>query len=141
MPDPITRNVSGEDLTDRFIENHTVAASPAAAAITTVATLTWNPQTSPTVVNGAFLEAAVALTVGTNGVSVLMQIRRTNTTGTVIATTGPVTATAGNLVALSTRGIDQVAFNPGQVWVVCLTVASGSAPSTVSSVQIVGTIV
>jgi hypothetical protein len=141
MPDPISENIGRVDLTDRFIENHTVSASPAAGSITTVATLTWNPQSNPTVVNGAILEAAIALTVGTNGVSVKLDIRRTNNTGTVIATTGAVTASAASLVSLSTQGIDQVAFSPGQAWVVCLTIASGSATSTVSSVSILGTIV
>lgn len=141
MPQPITASVAGIDLTERFIENHTVSASPALAAITTVATLTWNPQNNPTVVYGAILEAAVALTIGTSGVSAKLDIRRTNNTGTVIATTGAVTATAASLIALSTQGVDQVQFAPGQVWVVCLTIASGAAASTVSSVSILGTIV
>lgn len=136
MPDPITENIGRVDLSDRFIENHTVAGSPALAAITTVASLTWLPQSSPTVVVGALLRCEVALTVGTSGVSVLLQIRRTNTTGTVIATTGALTATAATLIALSTQGLDAVAFAPGQVWVACLTVASGSAVSTVSGVSL-----
>lgn len=141
MPDPISMNIGRVDLTDRFIENHTVAASPAAGAITTVATLTWSPQSSPTIVNGALLEAAIAFTVGTNGVTALLQIRRGTSAGTIIASTGAVTVVATNLVALSTQGIDQVAFNPGQAWVVCLTIGSGSAASTVSSVSVFGTFV
>lgn len=141
MPQPITASVAGIDLTDRFIENHTVAASPALAAITTVATLTWNPQSNPTVVKGAFLSCEAALTVGTSGVSILAQIRRTNNTGTVIATTGALTATAGNLYSVSCQGIDAVAFSPGQAWVFCLTIASGAAASTVSSVALWATIV
>lgn len=141
MSDPIQTNVGIVDLSDRFIENHTVSASPAAGAITTVATLTWSPQSSPTVVKGALLEAAIAFTVGTSGVSALLQIRRGTSAGTVIATTGAVTVTATNLVSLSTQGIDAVAFSPGQAWVVCLTIGSGSAASTVSSVSIFGTIV
>lgn len=136
MPDPITENIGRADLTDRFIENHTVSASPALAAITTVATLTWLPQTSPTVVNGALLRCEIALTVGTNGVSVLLQIRRGTSAGTVIASTGAVTATAASLVALSTQGIDQGALAPGQAWVACLTIASGSAASAVSAVSL-----
>lgn len=141
MADPITSNIGRVDLTDRFIENHTVSASPALAAITTVATLTWNPQSSPTVVYGAFLSVEAALTIGTSGVSILAQIRRTSATGTVIASTGAVTAVAGNLYSVSTQGVDQVAFSPGQAWVFCLTIASGGAASTVSSVALWATIV
>lgn len=141
MPDPITRNIGSEDLTDRFIENHTVSASPALAAITTVATVTWSPQSSPTVVYGAYLSCEVALTIGTSGVSALLQIRRTSSAGTVIASTGALTVVAGNLYSLSTQGVDQVAFSPGQAWVVCLTIGSGAAASTVSAVSIFATIV
>jgi hypothetical protein len=141
MPDPITLNAGRMDLTDRIVENHTVSASPALAAITTVSTLTWNPQSSPTVVYGAFLSVECALTIGTSGVSALGQIRRGTSTGTVIASTGAVTVVAGNLYSLSTQGVDQVAFAPGQAWVFCLTIASGGAQSTVSSVALWATIV
>lgn len=141
MPDPIERNVGSEDLTDRFIESHSITASPTAATITVITTLTWNPQSNPTVVYGAYLSAECALTVGTNGVSILGQIRRGTSTGTVIASTGAITATAANLDSVSTQGVDQVAFSPGQAWVFCLTIASGSATSTVSSVALWGVIV
>ena len=136
MADPIRLNAGSVDFTDRFIENHTVSASPAGASITTVATLTWSPATNPAVTYGAFLSCAMALTVGTNGVSALLQIRRGSSAGTVIASTGAVTATAANLINLSTQGVDQVAFTPGQAWVACLTIASGSATSTVSNVAL-----
>jgi hypothetical protein len=136
MSDPITRSIGGSDLTSRFIENHTVSASPSAGSITTVATLTWSPQDSPSVVNGALLRVNLALTIGTNGVSALLQIRRTNSSGTIIASTGAVTVVATDLYELSTQGIDQVAFVPGQAWVACLTIGSGSATSTVSSVSL-----
>lgn len=141
MSDPINVNVSTIDLSDRFIESHAIVGSPAASTIAIACSLTWSPAANPTVVNGAFLSTEVALTVGTNGVSVLLQIRRTNATGTIIATTGAVTATAGNLYSLSTQGIDQVAFKPGQIWVACLTIASGSATSTVSAASLFGVIV
>lgn len=135
MSDPIRANVGGIDLSDRFIENHTVSASPSGSTITTVATLTWSPQTSPTVVNGALLRVNLALTAGTNGVGALLEIRRGTTTGTLIASTGAVTIVATKLYELSTQGIDQVAFIPGQAWLACLTITSGSAASTVSSVS------
>lgn len=141
MADPITRSIGPTDLTDRWIENHTVSASPAASSITTVATLTWSPATNPAVLYGAFLSAECALTVGTNGVSILGQIRRGTSAGTVIATTGALTAVATNLYSVSCQGVDAVAFVPGQAWVFCLTIASGSASSTVSSVALWATIV
>lgn len=141
MPDPITSNIGRTDLTDRVIENHTVSASPSGSTITTVATLTWSPQSSPTVVYGAYLSCEAALTVGTNGVSILAQIRRGTSAGTVIATTGAITATAASLYSVSCQGVDAIAFTPGQAWVFCLTIASGSAASTVSSVALWATIV
>lgn len=141
MPDPIIQSAGGIDFSDRIIENHTVSASPAAGSITTVATLTWSPPDNPTVVTGAFLSVEAALTIGANGVSILAQIRRGTSAGTIIASTGAVTATAGNLYSVSTQGVDAVAFIPGQAWVFCLTIASGSASSTVSSVALWATIV
>lgn len=134
MPDPIVRSAAGVDLSARFFRTSTVGASPAAATITAVATLTL---TADLIQNlGIMLWGQCAFTVGTNGVSVLMQIRQTNTTGTVVATTGAVTATAANLGSLSCQGIDLAGTLPGQVYVVCLTVASGSASSTVSAVNL-----
>lgn len=134
MPDPIVRSAAGVDLSTRFFRTSTVGGSPAAATITTVATLTLTADLIQTL--GIHLWAFVAFTVGTNGVSVLMQIRQTNTTGTVIASTGAVTATAANLGSLSCQGIDTAGVLPGQVYVVCLTVATSSATSTVSAVNL-----
>lgn len=141
MPDPIQFNAGAIDLSDRIIENHTVSASPALAAITTVATLTWLPQSSPAVTKAAFLSCQAALTVGTSGVSILAQIRRGTSAGTIIATTGALTASAGNLYSVYCQGVDAVAFAPGQAWVFCLTIASGAAASTVSTVALWATIV
>lgn len=141
MADPIARTIGSIDLTDRFIENHTVSNSPSASSITTVATLTWAPASNPAVLYGAFLSVEAALTVGTNGVSILGQIRRGTSAGTVIASTGALTASAASLYSVSCQGVDAVAFVPGQAWVFCLTIASGSATSTVSSVALWATIV
>lgn len=141
MADPISLTAGKVDLTDRMIENHTVSASPAAGSITTVATLTWTPASNPAVLYGAYLSAECALTVGTNGVSILAQIRRGTSAGTVIASTGALTAVAASLYSVSLQGVDQVAFVPGQAWVFCLTIGSGSASSTVSSVALWATIV
>lgn len=136
MPVPIQIGSASVDFSQRFAANGTVVGSPiAGASITTVCTLTFPNFGNLTNVTGVFLEAACALTVGTNGVSVLMQIRQTGTVGAVIATTGAVTATAANLYAPSTQGLDSSPLAAG-VWVVCLTIASGSASTTISSVSL-----
>ena len=138
-PRPIGITSDEIDLSRRFLETHAVAASPTAGTITTIATLTI---TSDVVVTkGIFLEAFAAYTVGTNGVSGLLEIRQTNTTGTLIGSTGALTVVATNLVAASVQGIDTGPTLPGQVYVVCLTVGSGSAGSTVSAVSLFATIV
>src|SRR5579859_2720486 len=134
MPRPIALSSEVLDMSARFVESHAVAASPAGGSITTICSLTISADL--VVTKGIFLEAFAAYTVGTNGVSGLLQIRQTNTTGTVIATTGALTVTAANLVAASCQGIDTAGVLPGQVYVVCLTVGSGSATSTVSSVSL-----
>ncbi len=137
MPVPITYGAAAIDLSPRFAYTATVQGSPiAASTITVVATLTFPNFGNLTNVTGVFLEAACALTVGTNGVSILMQIRQTGTTGTVIATTGAVTAVAAQLFAPSTQGVDTAPLAAG-VWVVCLTMASSTASTTISSVSLI----
>lgn len=141
MADPITRTAAGLDLSDRVFENHTVSASPAGSSITTVATATWAPSDFPPMVYGCYLSCELALTIGTSGVSALLQIRRSSSSGTVIASTGAITVSAASLYSISAQGVDAVAFVPGQAWVVCLTIGSGAAASTVSSVSLFGIVV
>jgi hypothetical protein len=133
-PEPIRLNAAGVDLSPRFVKSTTVVASPAAAAQTTIATLTI--PSSLVQVAGVELVAWAALTVGTNGVSVDLKIRQTDTSGTTIADSGAVTATAANLITVSAHGFDTAGVLPGQVYVATLTVASGSAASTVSAVYL-----
>lgn len=139
MPRPIALNSEVLDLSARMVESHAVVASPAAGSITTICSLTIAADL--VITKGIFLEAFAAYTVGTNGVSGLLQIRQTNTVGTVIGTTGAVTVVAANLVAASVQGIDTAGVLPNQVYVLCLTVGSGSASSTVSSVSLFAAIV
>lgn len=139
MPRPILISSTEIDLSSRFQQTQTVVASPGAGAITTIASLTISSDLVQA--SGIFLEAFAAYTVGTSGVSGLLQIRQTNTTGAVVASTGALTVVAGNLVAASCQGLDTAAVLPGQVYVVCLTVGSGAAASTVSAVSLFATIV
>ena len=131
---PITSSAAGLDLSPRFFKTTTVAASPSAATITIVASLTIDAELA--VQECAMLWAYGSYTVGTNGVSVLLQIRKTDASGTVIGTTGAVTATAAELGSLSLQGLDTSPTLPNQVYVLCATVASGSAASTFSAVQL-----
>lgn len=132
MPQPIRQNVADHDLSPRVAATKTVAASPAAAAETIIATLTIASFGDLSIVSGIHLEGWAAFTVGTNGVSANARIRQTDASGTIIAATGALTVTAANLVAVPVLGFDAT---PGvSVYVLTLTVGSGSAASTVSAV-------
>lgn len=134
MPLPITDTAGGLDLSLRVVRSSTVVASPAAAAETTICTIT---VTGDIVVNQAVgLEGWAAYTVGTNGVSGQLRLRQTSSAGTLIADSGAVTRTAAQLVEQSVFGQDTAAVLPGQVYVLTLQVASGSAASTVSAVYL-----
>jgi hypothetical protein len=132
MANPTVYGADLIDLSKRFGYTSTVAASPAASTITTIATLNIQALLGVSGVNSAvWLEGFAAYTVGTNGVSVLLEIRQTNTVGTSKGSTGATTAVAANLGALSVNAID-LAPPTGGVYVLCMTVASGSASTTVS---------
>lgn len=130
-PQPITRNVQNDDLTARFQETHTVAASPSGSAETIVATLTLAGFNDLAVVTGIQLVGWAAFTAGTNGVSARLRIRETNTSGSTVGDSGAVTVAAASLYEQSAYGFDAT---PGvAVYVLTLTVGSGSATSTVSA--------
>jgi phage-related minor tail protein len=78
-PTPIRETAEGIDLSPRVQRSTTVAASPAAAAETTVCSVTLTGDIA--VVAGTALIAYVALTVGTNGTDVTVKLRRTDTSG------------------------------------------------------------
>lgn len=134
MPPPIQTTARGIDLSPRFVYSKTVAGSPAAAAETTAATLTVPEDL--VVATGIEVVAWCALTVGTNGTSVTLKIHHTDASGATLASSGAVTATAANLITVSAHGIDLVPVLPGQIYIATLTVANGSAASTVSAVYL-----
>src|SRR5207253_848319 len=112
------------DLSPRYKYSVTVAGSPAAAAETTVATLTI---TEDLAVNLAVeLVAWCAFTVGTNGTACTLKIHHTNAAGATLASSGAVTATAANLMTLSAHGVDTVPVLPGQIYIATLQVTGGS---------------
>jgi hypothetical protein len=136
MPVPLTQAAASLDLSQRAAATTTVVGSPAAAAETIIAQLTLN--TDETIVSGVMLRGFAAFTVGTNGTAVTLRLRRTNVSGTVVATTGALTGgiAAANLVAETILGFDTGAALTGQVYCLTLQVTAGSAASTVSAVEL-----
>lgn len=131
----ITLNGGHVDMSSRIVASTTVVGSPALAAETTVATV--SIPSNVTLGLGVLLFGFVAFTVGTSGVSATVQIRRTNTGGTAIVTSGATTVVAANLIARDVLGLDTGPTLPGQVYVLDLTIGSGGAVSTVSSVALI----
>lgn len=128
------------DFSSRVANNATVVGSPAAGSITSVCALTFPNFGKLQNATGVYLEGTVSLTIGTNGVSCLMQIRQTGVAGSVIASTGAMTVTAGNLYSFSVQGVDTAPLAAG-VWIIALTIGSGSASSTVSGTSLIASAV
>lgn len=127
------------DLSARVKQSAAVVASPAANAETIIASLTiTEPLQQAT---GVYLFGFAAYTVGTNGVSVNLKLRQTDTSGTTIKATGATTAVAANLGSGFLFGLDTAGTLPGQVYVLTMTVASGSASSAVSAVTLAALVV
>ena len=139
QPDPIRTNGGSVDLSTRFVRTGTVSASPSAATITQIGSVSIT--SNVVIASGVQLWGWAAFTAGTNGVSAKLDIRQTSTTGSVIATTGLVTVTAASLYALTVEGFDTAATLPNQTYALCLTVTSGSAASTVSSLSLAALVV
>jgi hypothetical protein len=136
MPVAISTTSPEIDLSQRAGATTTVVASPALAAETIIASLTLN--TDEAIVSGIMLRGFAAFTVGTSGSAATLRIRRTNVSGTVVATTGALTGgiAAGNLVAETILGFDTGAAQTGQVYVLTLQITAGGAASTVSAVEL-----
>lgn len=140
-PAPIRETAAGIDLSPRFFNTQVVAASPALAAETVIATLTTSGDIAS--IAGVYLLGWAAFTIGTSGVSSQLRIRQTNTSGTVVVDSGAVTAgvAATKIETLDAQGFDASPVLPGQVYVLTLQIASGAAASTVSAVSLFGLVV
>lgn len=136
MPVPLTENAAGIDLSARAAATTAVVGSPADNTETIIASLTLD--TDETILSGVMLRGFAAFTVGTSGTATTLRIRRTNVSGTVVATTGALTAgvAAGKLAADVILGFDTGAASTGQVYVLTLEVTGGAAESTVSAVEL-----
>lgn len=142
MTEPIQVSAAHVDLSPRIFKSTTVAASPAAAAETIVCSLTIAGDLAT--IAGVYLFGFAAFTVGTNGVSVNAQIRRTNAAGTVVVASGITNEGVTAATQLGTRtllGFDAFSPAPAAVYVLTLTVGSGSAESTVSAATLVAVVV
>ena len=133
-PDPIQFSAEFLDLSPRIVASTAVVASPALAAETIVASITLPANIA--IVSGILLVGWLAVTVGTAGVSLALQIRRTSVAGTSIVAGGATTATAAGLYTRDILGLDAGPTMPGQVYKLTLQVASASAASTVSAVTL-----
>lgn len=139
MPAPIQMSAEGLDLSPRLFRTATVVASPAAAAETIIASLAIADDLALT--EGFVLVGYAAYTVGTAGVSVNLRIRRTNVTGTIVKASGAMTRTAANLAADSIVALDTGGALPNQTYVLTMIVASATAESTVSAVELIALVV
>jgi len=139
MPEAIRIGGAGVDLSQRLFRTATVAASPADATITAIASLTIPDDLAIT--EGVLLFGYAAYTVGTAGVSALFQMRRTGVAGTIIKASGLKTVAATELHDECIVGFDTGATLPGQVYVIAMTVTSASAASTVSAVELIALVV
>jgi len=136
MPHPINLSAAGVDLSARFFNSTAIAASPSGTAETTVCTLTVTGDIAA--VAGVYLFGTVAFTVAGSGTAATVKLRQTGTSGTTIYSTGALTTdTAALLVSHAVSGFDASPVLPGQVYVMTVTVASGSGASTVSAVNLI----
>jgi hypothetical protein len=131
----------GVDFHDRFFTDVTVDASPAAGAETIIANVTIDQALRAD--QGVLLFGWAAFTVGTDGVSARLRVRRTDVSGTVKADTGALTGeiAATKLVEKMAAGFDALGAVGNQKYVLTLTVGSGSAESTVSGVLLAALVV
>jgi hypothetical protein len=139
MPEAIKYGAASIDLSERVFRTGAVVASPAAAAETIVASLTIAADLA--VMEGILLAGFGAYTVGTAGVSVNLRIRRTNVTGTIIKATGAMTRAAAALDSDTLVTFDTGPSLPNQVYVLTATVASASAETTFSAVELIAVVV
>lgn len=135
----IVMNGGHVDLSSRVVISTTVAASPTGATETAIATLVVPGALSTPL--GVIVIGWCAFTVGTNGVSTQLRLYHGTTAGTKIGDSGAVTAVAANLGAFEVIGFDASPALPNQTYTLSLTVASGSATSTVSQVRLLALVI
>jgi len=136
---PINLNGGHVDLSSRIEINTTLVGSPAAGSETSICALSI-PHALVTT-TGVILMASAAFTVGANGVSGQLRLYHGTTSGTKVGDSGAITMVAGNLYCPLVFGLDASPVLPNQTYTLSLTVASGSATSTVSQVRLVALVI
>jgi predicted permease len=139
MPQTIQYDAAHIALASRFFYSTTVAASPPDGTETTICSVAIGGDLAVT--QGVYLFGYAAFTAGTNAVGATMQIKQTNTSGTSKVSSGAVTVVATKLYAPSVFTIDTAPGSATQVYVLTLTMASGSAESTVSQARLFALVV
>jgi hypothetical protein len=139
MPQPIQYDAAHLSLASRFFHSETVAASPPDSTETIIASVAIGGDLAVT--QGVYLFGWCAFTAGTNGVGATLQIRQTNASGSSKVSSGALTVVATKLYAPSVFTIDTAPGSATQVYVMTLTIASGSAESTVSQARLVALVV
>jgi hypothetical protein len=138
-PQPFQLGSAQLDLSDRIFSTAAVVGSPAAASETVIASVTLTQDLA--VAEGTLLIGYAAFTAGTNGVSATLKLRRTGTSGTTVKTSGAVTVAAAALYEQTIVGFDTPVATPNAVYVMTLTIGSGSAESLVSAVTLIALVV
>jgi hypothetical protein len=139
MPQPIQYDAAHLSLASRFFHSETVVASPTDNTETIIASVTIGGDLAVT--QGVYLLGFAAFTAGTNGVGATLQIRQTNASGSSLVSSGAVTVVATKLYAPAVFTIDTAPGSSTQVYVMTLTIASGSAASTVSQARLAALVV
>lgn len=135
MPPPIQESAANLDLSPRFFKSTAVAGSPAAATETIICTVTLGADLA--VLSGAMLWGWCAFTMGASGTDATLKLRRTDTSGTTLASTGVMNApAAADLLSYAISTFDTGPTMPGQIYVMTLTIANGAATSTVSGASL-----
>jgi hypothetical protein len=130
---PVQEGADSLDLGNAVVSSQTVVASPAAATETIIATLTVPVIRDDQEVH---IDGWCGYTAGTNGVTGQLKIRRTDASGSTKATGPAKTIVATQVYDASIAAKDAPGAVVNQVYVMTLTVGSGSATSTVSAVNL-----
>lgn len=139
MPEAIRLSGIGVATGDRLFRTATVAASPADATETVIASLAIGEDIA--IGKGILVSGFAAFTVGTNGTNSNLRIRRTSVAGTILKATGALTTAAAALFAPSIVVLDTGGALPNQTYVLTLTVTAATAASTVSAVELIAEVV
>lgn len=134
MPEAIKYGGAAVDLSPRLFFTNAVAASPAAATETIIATLTITADVA--LQKGVVLAGFGAFTQGTDGTTVVLRIRRTDASGTIVKATGALPYAAAVVGAIDIDAVDTGITPLNQVYVLTATHANASAASTYSAVTL-----